>query len=65
MPEEPLRIEVVWSCPVCKESAMGLYEGPNDAEKVLRWAQEAHKRLDSLCPYKFKSVEIQPMRPQK
>jgi len=62
MSEKQLRIETVWSCPVCGESAMGLYEGPDDPVKVIAWVQEAHNKMNSDCPYKFKNIEAQPMR---
>jgi len=58
-----MKIETVWSCEVCGNSAMGIYDGPNDAETRAAWAQKAHDRMEPNCPYKFKMIAIHPMDP--
>ena len=61
--EGHLKIETVWSCPVCGESAMGVYDGSSDVKDILEWVQTAHGRMNPDCPYKFRKVELHKMDP--
>lgn len=60
-----MKIESTWFCKICGNAAMGVYDGPNDADVILAWAQEAHDRLEPSCPYKFKRVEVYPTSDDK
>lgn len=60
MPRQ-LKVEITWNCKVCSEMAMGVYEGPDNADAIVDWAQAGHDRLSPDCPYKFKSVQVESM----
>jgi len=56
-----LKVETSWSCDVCGGMAMGVYEGSDDPNAIVDWAQAGHDRISPNCPHKFKTVEVSPM----